>query len=540
MSLKEIWKDKVDDVDDILAEDINDIANQAIQNTDDIAALNKNFKEEKENTSANFDEVNAEIDSLNADVEGLNTKTDASNEEIETLKERADGFDNAIDDLNSRADNLSADLTTNFNDLNAKVDGETERVNEELSQKADITYVDEGINEKATEVTKIVNNSFSNALKGEVSGTVVRVDDVSPVEHKLDIKVKSDNILPITYDWTEKELNGTTFTACEDKSINVSGTPSVLTNIVLCQFDATAYIGKNLVIPLSPGGLILYVHLYYSDGTATTWNWMRGDRILSNTVPKNARTIEVGISVQTSFDGNKVTLYPQMNVGTELKGYSPYVAPDTVTVARYGKNLIPYPFSDTTVERNGITFTDNGDGSLTLSGTATADTWFNLIMNNKKRILMPKGQPFRLSGGITLDSNAARVFVGYDNGTPNTQGTVTYVYDSGTSGGTTVTPQENSYLHSIGITIKAGFTFNNVVIKPQLELGDTTTEFEMYKDEEKAVAKEDGSLFINSVSPSVTLLPDKAGVTLEAEYNRDTNKVIESLINAIISLGGNI
>lgn len=39
---------------------------------------------------------------------------------------------------------------------------------------------------------------------------------------------------------------------------------------------------------------------------------------------------------------------------------------------------------------------------------------------------------------------------------------------------------------------------------------------------------------------SMTLLTDTEGVTIEAEYNKDTNKVIESLVQAIISLGGNV
>jgi hypothetical protein len=37
----------------------------------------------------------------------------------------------------------------------------------------------------------------------------------------------------------------------------------------------------------------------------------------------------------------------------------------------------------------------------------------------------------------------------------------------------------------------------------------------------------------------MTLVADN-GTTITAEYNKDTNKVIESLVNAIISLGGNV
>lgn len=37
------------------------------------------------------------------------------------------------------------------------------------------------------------------------------------------------------------------------------------------------------------------------------------------------------------------------------------------------KNLIPYPYAETTKTEDGYTFTDNGDGSVTVSGTLTRD-----------------------------------------------------------------------------------------------------------------------------------------------------------------------
>lgn len=43
------------------------------------------------------------------------------------------------------------------------------------------------------------------------------------------------------------------------------------------------------------------------------------------------------------------------------------------------KNLIPYPYTETTKTMNGITFTDNGDGSITVNGTATGSASFFLI-----------------------------------------------------------------------------------------------------------------------------------------------------------------
>lgn len=44
-----------------------------------------------------------------------------------------------------------------------------------------------------------------------------------------------------------------------------------------------------------------------------------------------------------------------------------------------GKNLLHYPYDHTTKTQNGISFTDHGDGSITIQGTAATDTWFHLM-----------------------------------------------------------------------------------------------------------------------------------------------------------------
>ena len=54
------------------------------------------------------------------------------------------------------------------------------------------------------------------------------------------------------------------------------------------------------------------------------------------------------------------------------------------------KNLIPYPYTDTTKTLNGITFTVNSDGSVTVNGTATAQAYFKL----QQSFSLKKGQYF--------------------------------------------------------------------------------------------------------------------------------------------------
>ena len=60
------------------------------------------------------------------------------------------------------------------------------------------------------------------------------------------------------------------------------------------------------------------------------------------------------------------------------------------TVGWTGKNLLPYPYYETTKIVNGITFTDNGDGSITCTGKATSAASFVLKhQTNINKILVP-------------------------------------------------------------------------------------------------------------------------------------------------------
>lgn len=57
-----------------------------------------------------------------------------------------------------------------------------------------------------------------------------------------------------------------------------------------------------------------------------------------------------------------------------------------------GKNLLKYPYIETTKASQGITFTDNKDGSINVSGTATETAYYNLYSNSDgKRLTLASG-----------------------------------------------------------------------------------------------------------------------------------------------------
>ena len=89
-----------------------------------------------------------------------------------------------------------------------------------------------------------------------------------------------------------------------------------------------------------------------------------------------------------------------------------------------------------------------------------------------------------------------------------------------------------------GITIRncgMSFILSNFMITPKSD----DIQYEPFHGEEYTLT-EDGTCEVVSIAPTMTLMTDTAGATIECEYNRDINKAFEQLTQAIISMGGNI
>ena len=135
-----------------------------------------------------------------------------------------------------------------------------------------------------------------------------------------------------------------------------------------------------------------------------------------------------------------------------------------------GKNLLKYPYYETTKTVNGITFTDNGDGTITVNGTATANAAFLIDKNfgfEKEGNYFLSGCP---SGG-GLDS----FFI---NWYQNHTGVTIKNYNDYGSGINIPYQHIFSENNSLAISIIAGATVENLVFRPQIELGDTATTYE--------------------------------------------------------------
>lgn len=379
-----------------------------------------------------------------------------------------------------------------------------------------------------------VNNDFANALRGNVSGeAAVVLPDVSPIEHNIKVKVSSKNVIPLPTTG-EYAKDGVSFTHNANGTIFIKG---IAEKDVFYVFSQNPNISIEGAYTSSGGWMSENNRQHYvviSIGS-TNGSLNSTDVARLYEVPKGTKITQVALWLPSGTDlGEGVTVYPLLERGTTATHYTQPVADiKAVKVMAQGKNLLPYPFYNTTKTANGITFTDNGDGSITINGTAEANASFHLYhyqlfgefyVNSHKMILSGIAKN-AYNNGYSIQASIEKD--GVSKTVSNTGDGLILEY--GTS------------IKSIYINVRSGFTLNNVIVKPQLEIDTTATEHEPYIEPTEYPVNKDGTVTgVASISPTTTLLTDTAGTIIDAEYNIDTNRAFAKLQQAIISLGGNV
>lgn len=161
-------------------------------------------------------------------------------------------------------------------------------------------------------------------------------------------------------------------------------------------------------------------------------------------------TLEQAYTTRETADGENIVDGVQTTV-KEIRGK---------TVAT--ENLIPYPYAETTKTQNGVTFTNNGDGTITVNGTATKNTSFFLVFENPTMCLnLRAGENYTLSGCPKGGSDTT--FSMYVQDISYTQSIIDYG-----NGATKATSYTQYYAF---IRIAEGYTANNLVFRPMLNAG---------------------------------------------------------------------
>mgnify|MGYP003542331312 FL=1 len=144
-------------------------------------------------------------------------------------------------------------------------------------------------------------------------------------------------------------------------------------------------------------------------------------------------------------------------------------------------NLIPYPYSQTTHTNKGITFTDNGDGTIMVNGTATGGNIFFDVCGDLSTGIpwmecnLPAGSYF-LSGcpkGGSKSTYRLSFALKDEEGTKS--------FDSSDIGeGLNITISKTATQMFCRAVIYDGMTVNNLTFKPMLNVGTTALPYEPF------------------------------------------------------------
>lgn len=142
--------------------------------------------------------------------------------------------------------------------------------------------------------------------------------------------------------------------------------------------------------------------------------------------------------------------------------------------ATTGAQLIKQPYKDSTITASGITFTPNEDGSVTITGTATANSYFTMDGGFADATVsipewLPEGNEFTLSGG-TSDIGVALYLY-------SSAGETVSFIAFGTE--TTFTIPSGYDYYGLFIQVPSGKTVN-AIIYPMFNSGAIATEYEPY------------------------------------------------------------
>ena len=373
---------------------------------------------------------------------------------------------------------------------------------------------------------KRADNTFSNSLKGSKSGESLLIDDISPVEHTMDIKIHGKNLFNKEMDFTDDNF--------------VPGSVYYYTYFIQLLPNTKYYVKTfNPLAPSYCGYTIINSSMNVASSINTAvlvsgnWSAAENDWHIERVITTdNSGKLYIGNNQSlTSLQRAVQEANIQIELGDIATEYTQYV-PDltAVKVSRCGKNILEYPYVETTLTRNGITFTDNGDGTITANGTATADTNFRL----QDTVVYPDNyNPFKYLIGKVVGIN----------GSPNGSSKDTYAIQSIQTGsyGNTAFPIFNSKYYRFAIFIKSGITVSNLAFKPMIYLsGVTNYDYEPYVETEYTPTADGTVNGVTSLYPNTTLMTDTDGVIIDCEYNKDINKAFAELQQAIISLGGTI
>ena len=380
----------------------------------------------------------------------------------------------------------------------------------------------EQIKNEALDASNYIKNSYAPAIKGNVSGEVIRVDDVSPIEHDVKCQVHGKNRIDLSKFVTTGPYTDFAYVS------SVSADELVITSTA----NDNGYCGTGTTVREVCGDLTIgkgYVltavsssgrNFAYLNGANVRWDFgselVMTDLILDSTIVFYGLMDDAGESTISNV---------QIEEGSAATQYEPYIDTASITVQSRSKNLIDTSLMKTTSTLNGVTITRKGN-VLSFNGTLTTDSvlfnthfCFHAGMNNNYTLSYKY-----ISGGI---NGTASLCIGDGNTIEESRQSWANIMLKHTNNQYTVKTIK-PYVKDLWFYAVKGVVFSDYQIEIQLEYGNSVTDYGTYSESTVSLDTY-GNGLVTSKYPTMTLFTDTPGVTIEAEYNCDTTKYLSSL-----------
>lgn len=368
-------------------------------------------------------------------------------------------------------------------------------------------------------------NNVANAIKGSVSGSVVAVSDVSPVEHNPSVWVHGKNLIVYPYGEASLTRDGATWTIDEtDKCVVVNGTPTQNTSFnVAYQYNKTVRIKKGKVYTIScvSSFTVATGYVYFqnvANGIVMDIATVRNDSVTFTAKADGNANIGIVLLKGVTYNNEKIVI--QLEEGATATAYEPYLDPTTVTVSRHGKNLA-YGHKADVYTNKGLTITRVEDSSEFMLNGTTEGTFSHVI--TKPTMLSPGTYTVSVYGLNTVNSSLDRCYV-FD--VTNSKVLVNSIMTDKPKNFTIASPVQVR----IEVVFAEGTSYSNKTIRLQMEYGSEATEYEKCKEVATYTPESGGTIVgMTSLSPNMTILTDTDGAIVECVYNVDLVKFISNL-----------
>ena len=361
--------------------------------------------------------------------------------------------------------------------------------------------------------TFATKNDAANAIKGNLSGGVVFADDVSPVEHNLNVWVHGKNLFCVNL------LDG--IVRSSGLELDNPGT-GVYKTIIQTLRKGTYTVSFSEAV-----NIVRFV----GDGYYSVVGTVLGVKSYTFTTTTDGT---VGISFRDATSAE--TLWSdetkiQIETGKVATDYIPYVDPSTVTVKRVSKNLIDRELMKSSVTLNGVTIKRIND-QIVLNGTLTVDS---VLFNTHFCHYVGLGNYYTLSYkymGGTIDGSSSVCVGDCETAEAARQSWANVKMQNSDNDFSYQTTKP--FIKDLWFYAMAGVVFTDYRIQIQLEPGKEATDFETCNGAEYTPAADGNVSGITSISPNMTVLADAEGVILECEYSQDIKKYIDRKVSVAI------